>query len=551
MNFHDDSQILSNLGILDSHERSPKREETTTQKEKFVDIRLTATVSDSDDSGDDSDTLFDRNVLLSTTKRQNSSLIRGRAENQSIRYFILCLLFLIAGMVSNPQALAKCSLESEIIGCFWICVGMLAGSYAVKILAYRSNLMLYLISSLIILLINLSLFFNFAFFYTIRGFFIGSIFYAAILMWFAFWRKTPRKILIFFMFFSLGAMISMSFNEGFPENDNNNLVVRMKRMAENKIDEKSENKTLLPFSEAQEVTQSSNITEGVKKPEVATGNVQKIKTKTEENAEKIKEIQKEETATPSTSTSTSTTTTTTLPPTTSTTTTKIYYTVAVRSRESHEIPPTISTASTLQQQFCPNATFLLPSQRDFSESAALKMAVAIVLAAFCAAFALCCLPCGYRADSRIRKLETDSIVGLGMRLRLSIAAIQTLIGFSQQLVHFHSKSENHWLSCVLIFATSLVLVFGGSKIGSVGAIVFSTSIFALGQFVMIFSSFSTFATSSTIVGLLMLWISVFLTVEVSLHPRSTVQLAYFLIAWIFGRIFACVFAMDQVLGELG
>lgn len=148
---------LSEIIVLDSHERSPKRETTSSVAEKkFVDVKLTASMSD-DDEDDDEDLVFDRvsrlyrklfhndklnnlqNNLLSSNKRQNASLIRGRADNQTIRLLILLLLFLIAGLVSSSTTLSVCSVRHEVIACLWTCIGMFCGAWSSKYISDQTN----------------------------------------------------------------------------------------------------------------------------------------------------------------------------------------------------------------------------------------------------------------------------------------------------------------------------------------------------------------------------------------------------------------------------
>uniref|UniRef100_A0A1I7ULT3 DUF4203 domain-containing protein n=1 Tax=Caenorhabditis tropicalis TaxID=1561998 RepID=A0A1I7ULT3_9PELO len=595
MSFHDDSHILSQLGILDSHERSPIREEKS-----FVDVKLTASVSDDDD--DDEDMVFDRNNLLSSNKRQNASLIRGRADNQTIRFIILVILFLTAGLVSTSSTLSVCSVRHEVIACLWTCIGMFCGAWTTKLTSSRSNLMLYLFAVLLTLLVNLFFAFNFSFLFAIRGFFVGSTLYGGILIWFAFWRKQPRKLLILLFIFSTGGLLAMTVRTtAFTDATSSladmsivtrsiqNTVSRLKRAASSEDTEK----TLLPFVDVDNATHQTVIPDDsvVKKPEVATGTVQKLKTKTEMNAEKEKEVEekkKEEitvvdgttgvnsttdsttttttTTVPTTTTSTTTTTTTTtttVPPTTTEKKTTVDDRVDVKTRDSKEetrpstSPLKVEEESPPYPANCPSDNlFLSGNVAEETTTSFLKTFASFGVIIYVISYILCCLPCGLKPDSKIKKLESDSVVGLGMRLRILVAAIQTIIGFLQQIKHFHSSSQStafseHITICVFVMITSLIIVFVGRRIGSIEGLIISFVLTAFGEIILLFSSNSSqFGAIVSICGLYSLWISMFLVIEVFLQVRSTVQLAYFLIAWIVGRSIACLFSLEPVFSDL-
>ncbi|CAO4375184.1 unnamed protein product [Caenorhabditis nigoni] len=599
MSFHDDSHILSQLGILDSHERSPKRDTAPTDK-KFVDVKLTASVSD-DDEDDDEDLVFDRNNLLSSNKRQNASLIRGRADNQTIRFLILLILFLIAGLVSTASSLAICSVRHEVIGCLWTCIGMFCGAWATKLTASRSNLMLFLLATLLTLLVNLFLAFSFSFLFAIRGFFVGATLYGGALVWFAFWRKQPRKLLILLLVFSAGGFLAMSAKTSvFSEATSSladmsivtrsiqNTVSRLKRAAT--VHEETD-KTLLPFvavvdnSTQKFVNDTTDST--VKKPEVATGTLEKSKTKTEMNAEKEKEVEEKKlpvvdgstnsTDSEATTTSSSTFTTTTEAPTTTSTTTTTttttteapttttrseVITVDVKTRDSkeearrrkQEDPSPQSIESPPYPANCPSDSLFLTGNVASAEetiSSFVKTFVSFGVIIYFISYALCCLPCGLKPDSKVKKLESDSIVGLGMRLRILIAAVQTIVGFLHQIKHFHSSnqptaSSDHILVCVFVMITLLIMAFGGHKVGTLEAVILSYLLTVFGEVVLLFSANSQFGNILSNCGLTAIWVSLFFVVEIFLQVRATVQLAYFLIAWIVGRAIACLFALEPV-----
>ncbi|CAI2350945.1 unnamed protein product [Caenorhabditis sp. 36 PRJEB53466] len=602
MSFHDDSHILSQLGILDSHERSPKRETTQAEAKKFVDVKLTASVSDSDDD-DDEDMVFDRNNLLSSTKRQNASLVRGKTDNQTVRFIVLSLLFLTAGLVSTSTSISKCSVSHEVFACLWICIGMLCGAYSAKLTAARSNLMLFLLSVLLTLLVNLFLAFNFAILFAVRGFFVGATLYGGLLIWFALWRRQPRKLLVLLFLFSTGGLLAMTvkttaFTDATSSLADMSIVTRslqetvLERLKRAVVEE-VKSKTLLPFSAVVDnSTQATvNVTDdaSIKKPEVATGTVQKSKTKTEMNAEKEKEVEEKKkgeevpvvdgssgngtevlestssststttttfTTTLSTTTSTTTTTTTTtttLPPTTTGT-----VTVDVKTRDSKEDSksPSAPIESPALSANCPTASLFLTGNVASAEettSSFVKTFVIFCVVVYSLSYMLCCLPCGLKPDSKVKKLESDSVVGLGMRLRIIIAAIQTIIGFVQQVKHFHSASSptdsEHMLVCVLVVLTSILMLFAGNRVGSLECVILSFAVTVLGEIILLLFG-SQFGTIVSVCGLYALWISLFLVVEIFLHVRSTVQLAYFLVAWIVGRAIACLFALESAFENL-
>ncbi|CAB3406397.1 unnamed protein product [Caenorhabditis bovis] len=570
MSFHDDSHILSQLGILDSNERSPKRDSQegagANEKQKFVDVRLNPGESDSDE---DSDTLFDRNNLLSA-RRQNSSLLRRGSENITMRYIITCLLFIAAGMVSLPGTFSSCSAQHTVLSCFWICAGMLFGSYSAKFSAFRGNLQVFLIISLAILIINTYLIFNASLFFAARGVFIGNVLYGGALSWFGIWRKQPRKILMLILLFSMGSMVAMIIHSSsFPEATSNiaDMGLVSRSIQAHRFKRDNDEKELLPFAAAENVTEVSNTTEtiNIKKPEVATGNVQKVKTKTEENAEKELEIVEKlktvmantTTSTTTTTSSTTTTTTTTTTSTTTTTTTttlppitttSVVYPIDVKTRqtETNRVLPSSDASD------CPSADILLSGSTKIledSSEAIVKTFSICVFGLFTICFAFCCFPCTVRIDSKIKKLENDSTVGLRMRLRLTIAAIQTILGFLQL---FGEKTQetiqsDHIILCVSTVASSIVLVGMCERSGTIFAMFSSFAVLAIGELWIFVNASSIFGLSLAVVGTHTLWITIFLTIEIFLQIRSTVQLAYFLIAWITGRILACFFAMESSL----
>ncbi|EFO91100.1 hypothetical protein CRE_30418 [Caenorhabditis remanei] len=332
------------------------------------------------------------------------------------------------------------------------------------------------------------------------------------------------------------------------------------------------------------------------RPEVATRTIQKLKTKTEMNAEKEKEVElkqkdvvdgstgnstdsMETSTTSSSSTTTSTTTTTTTPSTTTTEatttseavttttespTTTATITVDVKTRDSkedarrREPPSSLAIESPPYPANCPSDSLFLTGNVASAEettSSFVKTFASFGVIIYIVSYILCCLPCGLKPDVKVKKLETDSVVGLGMRLRILIAATQTIIGFVQQLKHFHSSSQpsdfsEHILVCVFVMVTSLIIVFAGRRIGSIEAVIISFLFTAIGELILVFASTSQFGMILSICGLYSLWISLFLVVEIFLSVRSTVQLAYFLIAWIVGRAFACLFALEPVFNGL-
>ncbi|EFO89962.1 hypothetical protein CRE_02763, partial [Caenorhabditis remanei] len=472
MSFHDDSHILSQLGILDSHERSPKRDTAPIDK-KFVDVKLTASISDDDD--EDEDMLFDRNNLLSSNKRQNASLIRGRADNQTIRFIILLILFLTAGLVSTSSSLSVCSVRHEVIACLWTCIGMFCGAWTAKLTSSRSNLMLFLFSVLLTLLVNLFLAFSFSFLFAIRGFFVGATLYGGALVWFAFWRKQPRKLLILLFIFSAGGLLAMTvktttFSDATSSLADMSIVTRSIQDTVSRLKRAVEDeKTLLPFAAVVDNSthKTENVTDdsAIKKPEVATGTIQKLKTKTEMNAEKEKEVElkqkdvvdgstgnstdsMETTTKSSSSTTTSSTTSTTTTTTPSTTTTEAVttttesptttetITVDVKTRDSkedarrREPPSSLAIESPPYPANCPSDSLFLTGNVASAEettSSFVKTFASFGVIIYIVSYILCCLPCGLKPDVKVKKLETDSVVGLGMRLRILIAATQTII----------------------------------------------------------------------------------------------------------------------------
>lgn len=377
-----------------------------------------------------------------------------------------------------------------------------------------------------------------------------------------------------------------------------NTVSRLKRASDDE-------KTLLPFVAAviDNSTQAANVTDDsiVKKPEVATGTVQKLKTKTEINVEKEKEVEEKKkdseselvqvidgstgnstgstvettpststTTTSSTTSTTTTTTTTTETPSTTVITTTIpsttsepEATIDVKTRDSKEdtngVLPTSSAIETPPYpENCPEDSLFLPGTIAASEetsSSFIKTFASFGVVIYIVSYALCCLPCGLRPDAKVKKLESDSVVGLGMRLRIFVATIQTIIGFVQQIKHFHSSAQpsaftEHIVICVFVMIMSFILVFAGHRVGTIESVISSFLLTAFGELILLFSSTSQFGNITSICGLYALWISLFFVVELFLQVRCTVQLAYFLIAWIVGRAMACLFALEPIFNGL-
>ncbi|CAD6195462.1 unnamed protein product [Caenorhabditis auriculariae] len=544
MSFHDDSHILSRLGILDSMEESPRKKQENAQiakphtkrSEKFVDVKLNQELTDSEDS----DAAFDRDILLPTNR--SAPRIRRRSENVILKLVVIIILFFIAGLTNLNLETFQCGPSVEVLSCAWSCFGLVIGIHGARLICFRVNLLVFMMVSLLGYLFAAVFPIGFTLSLITRGFFIASVLYAGSLAWFGIWRNQQRILLLFLFIFSTGNLFSMLSNSPMADSSNLGHFFQGFRDDPTFVWEAFElaNNTNLP---------SSNDSDRAKKPEVATGSVSKTKTKAEENAEKELEAAKQQkieesrqnstvsatltqkTTISSTTTSTSTTTTTT------TTTTTVAPT----------IPLSIASALPGREETL---------ERDDFKNCPLRKNIPVPFSSsFCSLWATCCVVCRLelkrKPESRSWKMNRPSDLASDCA---SVRLLSTLLLDSYSKCFISTRrfcaTPNCLVTCTWsrvfphFFACFLLLVIG-RRVGTLLIVVASFSIYAVAQLILIISSTSSLAVFSATFGLQTLWVSMFFIVESFLAPRPTVQLAYFLLAWAFGRLFACFFAFEM------
>ncbi|VDK49652.1 unnamed protein product [Cylicostephanus goldi] len=131
MDFQDDADILSRLGILESKEESPrkhfyspKKADVSSERDRFVEVNIDGSVEARSDS--DEEPVFDRNSLLSPNK--GVKVYRRRNESYTCVYLVLLLTYAAVG-ASYPLAWAGFQFDKKIPFSFLLenNVGLLIG----------------------------------------------------------------------------------------------------------------------------------------------------------------------------------------------------------------------------------------------------------------------------------------------------------------------------------------------------------------------------------------------------------------------------------------
>ncbi|GMR49205.1 hypothetical protein PMAYCL1PPCAC_19400 [Pristionchus mayeri] len=212
MDTHEGTEILARLGILDSREESPMRK----KEDSFVDVKF----NDDSDSDSGAEVIFDRNALMSSRSRRRGSR-RSRAaccifaESSIFAIVIVCFAQFTTGFTLNASPNVYNLIESPSFSLHFIVqtVGMLAGVLMGRRLVGRiSFTSIITLCTILGLGCTLSLIFSkkvpaIAVLF-VRAFSAILIQYCSVSLILAFWRGHRRKLIVLFVFFTLGAMLA-------------------------------------------------------------------------------------------------------------------------------------------------------------------------------------------------------------------------------------------------------------------------------------------------------------------------------------------------------
>ncbi|KAJ1350789.1 hypothetical protein KIN20_006667 [Parelaphostrongylus tenuis] len=556
-NFHDDSHILSQLGILTSKDESPhkirytsatKGSSTSGGKERFVDVNIDGGTAEMKSDSDEEEPIFDRNSLLSSTK--SVRMYRKESRSYTCMYIILLLTYFGVGVWCplSSQLVVSSSPSSDKLffsALFANSAGLLVGSVAGKFLCRRISITLLLFLCTAAGCVCSWITSDFSNMLDVRittfllGFVSGCILYGGLATWFIFWRGHNRKLLFFYVLLAISSSFVLFLHD--PATFQK-VVLHKREVSESTMN--GEN-----MIELGSVNDSTTIAK-LRKPQVVR-EIQRVKSKSEQN-QQMREAVKAH------STRTSTTSSFEIISTSSTISSEVVWQNSSNGSfifTSSYVTPTelayTTTELALDQSSSPITTTDIPplivsaeEDRRTGQRAA-NVVTTIILAIYVVSYACCCVPFTIKGDMKFSKLFDPAIAGLTTGCRLRLGTVQTVASFLESLVELaaivlsshqnaHSMIISHHV--VVAISRSFVIISGQRAYSIYGcslALIFSS----LGSFLLIlrfgnqFVSLILMSMGTGVFGLL-----VFFLVEVRVHPRKGTQLDYYIFPSLVGRL---------------
>lgn len=560
MSFHDDSHILSRLGILQSKDECPRKAhhspsntgmKVSSDQNRFVEVNIDGDISSRSDS-DDEEPIFDKNSLLSPPSR-NSRVYRRKPESYKCIYVTLLLTYLALGtgwsipLVNEREAIDILSSFASVYSC-----GLLFGTFTGKTLCRKLNIAFILFLCTVLLC---SIFWTMSDFPEVLdvrvsvfsiGYCSGNVLYGGLALWFIHWRGYNRKALLLYVLMAFGTFLAVFLHnrpvsDAGGHNTEDSSVSLHKRQANGSF---LSNETFPIVASLNESTLTKP-----KKPQVVQGS-QVIETKSEQNEQMRKAVNLNKTLVSST----------TAPvdyingsaPSNSvdkkndsvidhTTTSDTVATKPILRLDT----TTVSGSSPVETE---SVASVFKSERKAIRRTG-SVLTSIVLATYLVAFLTCCISCSAKGGAKFVKLFDPSVAGLTRGCRLRLASVQTTAALIEGLVDMgvvtlSAEVDNSSL-LVLHFAviglSRLVALICGPCAYSLTGCCLALLCSLLGSILVLVTSldphfgFCLLSASSGVFGLLL-----FLYLEVRIRPRAGTQLDYYLFPTAVGRFLAAL-----------
>lgn len=552
MSFHDDSHILSQLGILASRNESPReisysssKVRTFSGKYRFVDVNINESAVVKSES-DEEETVFDRNSLLSPPK--DVEVYRKGPETYTCMYIILLLTYFGVGIwcplsrlviPSSKNVLFRSLVEDN--------TGLLVGSIAGKLFCRRISITLLLFLCTVVVSVSSWIIYDFP---EVNGarvidflldFASGSILYGGLASWFIFWRGCNRKLLFFYVLLAIGSSFVL-----FLHHPVFNEVVPHKREAV--LSNAYGGSIVVPGS----VNDSMAIK--LRKPQLVQG-IQRMDSKSEQNQQMRKVVTFNYTqASNDNSLEIKKIFPTILP-------TIVYQSWSggnYSSATEHVVTTKTASATTnlTLEQSSPSPpndalspmNFLAKEKR--LDGLVKNVFTTATVAIYVMAFVCCCIPFTIKTDKKFSKLFDPTVTGLTRSCRLRLAIVQAIASLLESLLElaaavFSSQKNTYNMSVLLHVVVAISRSFAivsGQFAYSIFGCCLALICFSLGSVLLIIpfgEPFVSFVLMSLGIGVFGLM--VFLHVETCVHPRCSTQLDYYIFPSLIGRIFSAVF----------
>ncbi|KJH44102.1 hypothetical protein DICVIV_09882 [Dictyocaulus viviparus] len=598
MSLHDDSKILSQLGILASKDESPhkvrysSKAKISTGKDRFVDVNIDGSIDLHSESEEEA--IFDRKTLLSP----NRDLESNRRKPESYRYMCIILLMIYFAMgIWYPLTRFVTLTSKEVFSGFLFenSTGLLLGSVFAKLFCGRLNIILF---SFFCTAATCFLSWTMSYFAELidtnilsflLGLALGNLFYVGMAIWFMFWRGCNRKGLLLYVILAASSLFVLFLNNAvlFSGDFTRFQVTTQKRETNgSRMEDNS-----VKFQSINNSTSAKP-----RKPQIVQG-IRNVQSKSERNNQMRKAAETNITQIPSMGSAEINNSTIVL------------HTDGYQQHNDMNYVPTISHANTNAMPISSSEmywsrfeffflwkrekkkNFVLYStslplassssiydlnKRSSMEKYVANIVITTITICYLMAFVCCYIPFTVKTDTRFSKLFDPTIAGLTRSCRLRLATLQIIASALESMSHFHlvlilslyfinsiptsityldfvelaaimfsSKSNIsniYVLHYILIVTSRLIVLLSGpfaySYFGCCLALICCSlgSISLLSIFRAPIVSFVLLTIGSRVFGLL-----VFFHLEVRIYPRSGTQLDYFILPSIIGRFLFAVF----------
>ncbi|WKY05676.1 hypothetical protein Q1695_006125 [Nippostrongylus brasiliensis] len=569
MNFHDDSHILSRLGILQSKDESPnkvhyppskKDSKAASEKDRFVEVSISGEVSSETDS--DEEPLFDKNSLLSMNR--NTKVYRRRPNSYSCAYVALLLSYFAVGALWITPVVRERHSNTwfpslMVLYGFATLFGTIIGKSLcqridIVFLSFLSTLSLFTLSWIIS---DFSAVLDASASILLLGFGTGIILYGGLACWFVHWRGYNRKFLLLYVLIASGSSFALlAFHNPIQNLNTNNLNVIASSITVHKrettLDLAFNNDTLSNSTSAEDTTPPVK----PRKPQVAEGS-QVVETKSEQNEQMRKAIAANKTlvaaANSSADSKESATTTTTSPSITTAT-------ANTQTTTSTSPPTTTTTVSTTSKAVHAGSSsppvglispVIVPNKHDAVSGRIGSVLTTVALVFYLLAFLSCCLPCAVRSDGKFTKLFDASVAGLTRGCRIRLVLVQVFASVVEGLVEIAAVSMSVELKSesmpsgatyyVVVALTRFVIMICGPCAFSPSGCCVSLLCSLLGSLLVLnTASYAVVGFVLLAIGAGTLSLLVFLYVEVRVSPKAGAQLDYFIFPSTVGRFLAAL-----------
>ncbi|VDL63382.1 unnamed protein product [Nippostrongylus brasiliensis] len=490
MNFHDDSHILSRLGILQSKDESPnkvhyppskKDSKAASEKDRFVEVSISGEVSSETDS--DEEPLFDKNSLLSMNR--NTKVYRRRPNSYSCAYVALLLSYFA-------------------VGALWI----------TSVVRQRHSNTWF--PSLMVL-------YGFA---TLFGTIIGGL-----ACWFVHWRGYNRKFLLLYVLIASGSSFALlAFHNPIQNLNTNNLNVIASSITVHKrettLDLAFNNDTLSNSTSAEDTTPPVK----PRKPQVAEGS-QVVETKSEQNEQMRKAIAANKTKCNYYNHFT------------------VYYYCYCQYANYY-----LHFAAHYYDNVGLISPVIVPNKHDAVSGRIGSVLTTVALVFYLLAFLSCCLPCAVRSDGKFTKSVPNNTIALSAfrcfrrwineRLPYTAGIGTGLVEIAAVSMSVELKSESMPSGAtyyVVVALTRFVIMICGPCAFSPSGCCVSLLCSLLGSLLVLnTASYAVVGFVLLAIGAGTLSLLVFLYVEVRVSPKAGAQLDYFIFPSTVGRFLAAL-----------